>query len=149
MLTDAQLLFSSAQAITSTALSTNTIDLGVLEDLGIGTYTLDLAIYVGTAFTAAGAATLTVQVQTSTDNSTWKTISQTDAIGKATLTANAEIPISLTKRGAGIALSRYLALNYVVATGPMTAGTLTALLLPYRDTAQTLGQYANGYTVGS
>ena len=153
MLTDATLQFSNAQAITSTAASTNIADLLNQSDPGIGHEPLDFAIFVGTAFTAGGSATLQVQVQGAPNSSgspgSWVTITETDALPVANLIAQAEIPISLTHRSLVqvAALYRFLRLNYVVATGPMTAGTLSAYLVIGRDTGLTMGQYPNNYTV--
>lgn len=151
MILDNLLTLSSAQAITSTAASTNVYDVagtgvgnpageifGVQStvfgrDIG-GGGPLDSApqivAIVGTAFTASGAATLQIQLQAAIDDgtnnpSTWDTIAETDAIGKALLTAGA-VPCSFTipKRYLGQGFPRFYRLNYVVATGPMTAGTI-------------------------
>ena len=153
MLTDASLLLSNLQAITSTAASTNVIDYTTQSDIGIGVTELQFAIYVGTTFTASGSATLQVQVQGSADNSTFYTITETDALPVADLVANAEIPIDLTRRSlvqtTPALLPRYYRLNYVVATGPMTAGTLSAYLVIDRDEGITMGQYKSGFTVGN
>lgn len=148
MLTDASLQFSTLQAITATAVSTNVADLGVAEDLGIGTPGLKFAIYVGTAFTTTNAATLTVQFQGSTDNSTFTTYLETNAIAVAALVANAKIPLNWGHRNTGAALGRYVRLNYVVGTGVFSAGTLSALAVIDRDDWSE-GLYPNGYTVGA
>lgn len=121
-------------AITVTAVSTNVMDLLNARDLSIGPEgpSIDAVVTLGAAFTAAGAATLTVQLQGSTDNNTWTTYAQTDAIPKANLLAAAVIVLSLeAQRSAPHAagLPRYLRLNYVVATGPFTAGTVEADLV--------------------
>src|SRR5690242_21379231 len=88
MITDAFLVFNSAQAVTSSAVSTNTIDLGTARDLGPGT-PLHIAISVDTTVTAAGAATVNFQfISSAAANLSSPTIiTQTDAIGKATLVA--------------------------------------------------------------
>ena len=132
MILDKNLLFTpSAQAITVTAASTDVIDLGVLEDLGVGDDpALKILVLVTTAFTAAGAATLQCAIQGSVDNSAWTIMAQTDAIGKASLTAQAEIMrISLPSLVAGQSMPRYLRLYFTVATGPMTAGAVYAGIL--------------------
>lgn len=140
----------SGTAITSTAASTNVIDLINARDLGVGDGPdgkINAMVTVGTAFTAAGAATLQVQAQASVDNSTWFTVSETDAIPKADLYAGAviQLPIGpMPPQAAGI--PRYYRLNYVVATGPMTAGTVTSDLKV--GTAQQHPVSAAGYQSG-
>jgi hypothetical protein len=74
MIFDAQNLFSDAQAITASAVSTNVIDFGasgkpvgaaaaIRKDLGRG-MKVNLRIQMVEAALAAGAATLTVDLQT-------------------------------------------------------------------------------------
>lgn len=150
MILDATLLLSQSQAITVTAPSTGTIDLsgngvgqpitdriGVQssvfgEDIGIGAgYSQPVIVcIVGTAFTAGGAGTLRVQFQEAIDNGsnqpgTWMTAAQTDDLTLAQLVAGqkiAEFPVPV--RAPGQAFPRFIRLNYVVSTGPMTAGTI-------------------------
>jgi hypothetical protein len=134
MILDAQNLLSDAQAITATAASTNYIDLGAVgsdvngnqltRDLGKGT-PVPLLIQVLTAFTASGSATLTItlEVDDNTSFSSAKTVYTSGAVAKATLVAGYRLPIRYVPKGAD---ERYLRLNYTVATGPMTAGTITA-----------------------
>lgn len=142
MLIDQQNQFSSNQPITAlgSTPSTNVIDLGVARDIG-GAVTDHLAFlcHVAVAFTSGGAGTLRVQFQTSPDNSTWSTIAQSDDIALATLVAGYkflpnEIPGST---------SRYVRLNFVVGTAAMTAGQVTAAIVPALDVAPV---YARGYT---
>ena len=127
MILDTNMLFSDAQAITVTAVSTNVIDLGADRDLGV-TSNLDLIALVGTAFLAAGAATLQMVLQTD-DNLAFSspvTLVDTGAIPKATLVAGYDaLKLRLPQ-----VTERYLRVSYTVATGPMTAGTLTAAISP-------------------
>lgn len=88
-------------------------------------------VITGTAFTAGGAGTLTIQLQSAPDTSntgtpgTWTTEVQTDALSLAQLAANTHIArLVVPVRAPGAALPRFYRLNYVVATGPMTAGTI-------------------------
>lgn len=129
MIFDNQTIFSSAQAITVTAASTNVIDLGPIQtgitrDVGKGTDT-PLLIQVTEAFTAAGAATLTIDLQTdSVENfATPKTVWSSGAIGKADLVAGKVIIPEYLPRGVD---ERYVRLNYTVATGPMLTGKIVA-----------------------
>ncbi|GAB0504963.1 hypothetical protein KU15F69_18680 [Escherichia coli] len=125
MITDKLLMFSEAQAVTASAASTDVIDLvpidGTRRDIGVG-YPLEFWATVNTTATAAGAATLNVQLQTSPDNSTWTTIYDSGTLALAALAAGKRL--FSTKVPAGV--QRYLRVNYVVATGPLTAGAFTA-----------------------
>lgn len=129
MIFDQQTLLSDAQAITVTAVSTNVIDLGPIRsgltrDIGKG-QPIPLRIQAVEAFTAAGAATLTFELQVD-DNEAFaspKTVWTSGAIGKADLIAGKVIVPEYIPRGTN---ERYMRLNYTVATGPMTAGKVTA-----------------------
>lgn len=134
-------LFSDEQAITVTAPSTDVIDLGVDRDIGSGE-AIELVIKVNDLFTAAGDATLTIDVETDNDSAfgSANIIASSGAIGKAALTAGSEhlkIRVPMTTE-------RYLRLNYTVATGPMTAGSLTAGLQLSRQDNRA---YPSGFTV--
>jgi len=123
MILDRNTLVSNAQAVTATAVSTDTIDLGALRDIGTGTK-ISAFVTVDVAATAAGAATVTFAVITSAnaDLSSATTLYTTSAIGKATLVAGYKVfDITIPRQ----LLSRYLGLNYTVATGPLTAGSFT------------------------
>ncbi|OIV46970.1 hypothetical protein BK025_07805 [Sodalis sp. TME1] len=125
MILDKLLIFSEAQAVTETATSTDTLDLGPLKggrrDIGVG-YPLAFWTLVNTTATAAGKAKLNVQLQTSTDNASWDTLYDSGAIALDKLTAGKHI-VS-TKIPSGVL--RYLRVNYAVETGPLTAGAFTA-----------------------
>ena len=149
MFLDKQNEFSDAQAVTVTALSTNVIDTlpmtsnpNVVQSLatagGIGPYVM---FAVSTTFTAAGAATLTITIESdSTANlATSPTVHWTSsAIAVATLVAGYQffvpLPIGLVER--------YLGVRYTVATGPFTAGAIDAAIV--RDI-----QAWRSYAVGS
>ena len=159
MLLDINSSLSASQAITATATSTGVYDTAGLgvgvavtnitgivnkttatfgNDLGTGgpnASSPQLVAYVGTAFTAGGAGTLQVVLQAAVDNGsggagTWKNILETDTYALATLTAGAKIADFNVPPGyPGIGYPRFYRLNFVVATGPMTAGTVSAYLL--------------------
>lgn len=149
MITDALLQLASAQAVTSTAVSTNTLDLGVARDVGAGEC-MYLVITVDEAATAAGAATVAFQVITSAAAAlTSPTIlAQTDALAKTELTLNRrpivlEIPRAMLL--AAPTAQRYLGVQYTVATGPLTAGKFTANIV--RDVQDIAKYYSSGFAV--
>ena len=125
MILDKLLMFSEAQAVTASAASTDVIDLapidGTRRDIGVGE-PLGFWANVNTTATAAGAATLNVQLQTSPDNSTWATIYDSGTLALAALTAGKRLFSAKVPAG----VQRYLRVNYVVGTGPLTAGAFTS-----------------------
>ncbi len=132
MILDKLLMFSATpQAITASAASTDVIDLGVAEDLGIGDDpALKVLLLITTTFDAAGAATLVASLQGSVNNSSWTDMAMTNTIGKASLVAGEEIARwNLPSLIAGQAMPRFLRVNYTVATGPMTAGAVQAAII--------------------
>jgi len=127
MILDKTLLLSDEQAVTATAVSTNTIDLSAaLRDIGAGEQ-IYAVVVVDVDFTAAGAATMVIGLITDNDEALGSptTILSTPAIDKAALTAG-RVPIVIPVPP-NIA-EQYLGLNYTVATGPMTAGKVTAFI---------------------
>lgn len=125
MINDKLLMFSEAQAVTASAASTDTIDLGPIDgtrrDIGVGE-PLEYWVTTNTTATAAGAATVNIQLQTSPDNSTWTTLTSSGDLALASLVAGRRIVSQKVPQG----VQRYLRVNYVVGTGPLTAGAFTA-----------------------
>ena len=164
MFLDQALKLSDAQAVTVTAASTNLYDItgagagnvpnmvfgttGLAgADMGLGDSAMRPTCYftVGTAFTAAGAATLQIQIQAAVDNGAgspgaYTTIAETAALAVASLVAGANLQIPLPPVTIGEALPRFYRFNYVVATGPMLTGALTGAILLNAPT-QTNTQY--------
>lgn len=126
---DKLLEYSDKQVITATAVSTNVVDAGATKnpaigrDLGAGDQ-LFLYVNVSTTMTAAGAATLTVALQDSADNSSWQDIAVSGALPVADLVAGKVVQLGLPTP-----TRRYTRVNYTVATGPMTAGAISAHLV--------------------
>ena len=118
MILDADLVFSNKQAVTATAESTNTLDLGVAGD-AIG-QELTIHVVVDTAF--ATLTSLTVSLETSANNSTWTTVLSGPAVPRASLTKGASIFCVRVPQG----LSRYVRLKYTVGGSNATAGKVTA-----------------------
>lgn len=121
--------FSDEQAVTATAISENIIDTGP-GDVGPGE-PLSIVGIVTEAFTAAGAGTLAVALETDGVEafSSPEVIHTTPAIPKADLVAGYKFKIGTIPPG----MERFLAMRYTVATGPMTAGKLTFRLALDRD----------------
>jgi len=123
---DKFLQYSDKQAVTATAVSTNVVDAGATKnpaigrDLGAGT-PLFLFLSVSQTFTAAGAATLVATLQDSADNSSWADVASIGPLSLAQLTAGTSKWVGLP-----IPTRRYTRVNYTVATGPMTAGIISA-----------------------
>lgn len=167
---DSNLLFDPANtAITATAASTNVIDAAgtglpaspQMRDLGPGAKPLKARVVVQQAFTAAGAATLQVQLEAAPDNGSgapgaYAILAQSDAIPKASLIAGAFIDLVIPPAPpqmdvlppdevAGSA-PRFYRLNYVVATGPFTAGQVESMIVS-NDADTNFGGYPRGYSI--
>lgn len=149
MLTDAFLQLSTAQAVTATAVSTNTVDLGVARDIAPGK-PLYAVFQIDTTFTAAGAATMNCQIVSSAAANLGSptVIADSGPIAVAQLTAGRRLigvpigpnPVAATPNG-----QRFIGAQYTVATGPMTAGAITATIV---DTLPPGAQlYGSGFTV--
>lgn len=133
MIFSAQQIFSDDQAITASADSTNVIDLGVAgtpfgaqaalnDDVGKGN-PIPILAQVTTAMTAAGAATLVINISTGATTALGTTIASVGPIAVADLVAGYQMAIQVLPNKI---TERYLGIEYVVATGPMTAGNITA-----------------------
>ncbi len=142
MITDKLLRVSEDQAVTSTAVSTNTVDLGVARDMGEGT-----ALYMNFALTEAFAngTSVTFEIITSASSNLGSptVIGSSNAIVTASLTLGKNIVVRLNPDIAGKG-QRYLGARYTVA-GTFNAGKVTA------DIVETIGDgqkyYASGFTV--
>ena len=133
--------FGTDQVVTTTAASTDIVDLGAARDMGNGE-PLELVILVTQSVTAAGAATVTFTLETD-DNAAFSSpvvLANSGAIGKAALGAGTEV----LRVKVPLDAERYLRTNYTVATGPLTAGTVTAFLAHDRQASRA---YASGFTV--
>jgi len=129
---DAEREYSDAQAVTASAASTNIFDhLGDADRIPQGW----LVVTVNTTCTAAGAATVKVDLQTD-DNSGFTSATTAHSanggavIAKATLVAGYEVMRIRLPQG----LERYTRVFYTVATGPLTAGAFDAYVV--EDTGQ-------------
>lgn len=147
MLTDANLTLSASQAVTASAVSANTIDLGVNRDIGAGEE-LNIYVNIEQTVTAAGAATVNFQVIVSdTPNLASPVIlGQTDAIPKANLVQGNQLTIPVPRSFINKLGKRYFGLQYTVGTGPLTAGIFSAgVVIDAVDSGQK--NYPSGFAV--
>lgn len=145
MIIDASLQFSSAQAITAAAGSTNTIDLGpgALRDIGTGE-DLYVALVVTTAFTDSGSdSTLTVALEG--DSTTSFTPDGTrDLFVIPALAAIGDTFFAKLDPGEGGLQYQYIRLKYTPNNGNLSAGAVSANLT--KDIAKWRA-FAKGYTI--
>ena len=80
-----------------------------------------MVVTVSDSAAAAGAATVTFVVQDSADNLSFADVMSFGPVGKDSLKAGAQVVIPMPTR-----LRRYCRVNYVVGTGPLTAGRFSA-----------------------
>lgn len=138
MFLDSQLMFSDAQALTTTAVSTNDIDLGVDRNIGKGE---PMAISL-TFGVDSGGTSPTLQVVLLTDNDV--------AFGSATTIASSQVVLSALAGDQivlpiGYANERYLRLSYVTG-GTTPTATVDAYLQPM-SMIDGKDDLPNGYTI--
>ena len=142
MITDSLLRVSEDQALTTTAVSTNTIDLVTARDIGEGT-----PLYMNFAITTALASGTSVKFEVITSASanlgSPTVVGSSDVILTAALTLGKNIVVGINPEIGGKG-QRYLGARYTIA-GTFNAGKVTA------DVVETIGDgkkyYASGFTV--
>lgn len=142
MILDALLMFSDAQALTATAASTNSIDLGPARNLFDGEpMAVLLQVDVAADFTTTDE-TYAVAIQTD-DNTAFSsaTVMSTQTLTAAQLTAGAVIPIPVPTANP----ERYLRLSYTLG-GTTPTVTVSAFLQPM-SMLQKNRIYADGFTI--
>lgn len=128
---DKQTLFSDNQAITTTAVSTNFINLGtaatppgapaaIARDLGAAGLPLD--IEVTTAFAGGTSIVVTVEVDDNSSFSSAKTVASSPTYATASLVAGKKLGLPTFPLGTD---EQYVRLKYTVV-GTMTAGKISA-----------------------
>lgn len=146
MLRDVQTVLSDNQAVTATAFSTNSYDVGNTSPLrNLGRKGMRAVLKVRTSATAAGAATVVFDVGEADDaaGTNFTSFFTTPAIGKATLVAGYTVlDIPLPDTGT----KRFIMGRYTVATGPLTAGNFDLDLAIGSDHQRV---YTDGYTQGA
>lgn len=142
MILDAQNEFSDGQALTSTAASTNLIDLGADRNIGVGEAMAVLLLVDVAADDADGDETYSVAVQTD-DNSSF---SSAATLGTITITrgdaAGTRYTFLLPK---DTSMERYIRLNYTLG-GTSPSVTVSAYLLP-ADNIDAYTSYPDGFTI--
>lgn len=141
MITDALLRVSAAQAVTTTAVSTDTVDLGVARDIGAGE-NLYMNFTVGTAFAGGTSTEFQVIGSASADLSSPTVLGSSGAIATAGLTAGKRAAVRVNPAIGSNGL-RYFGARYVVV-GTNSAGTVTADVV---HGVQDNKSYASGFTV--
>lgn len=149
--------YVSLAALTASGTSSTVINMGVAQDMGIGTGVgkPQVAIRIGTGITSASTGLLlNWQFQGSTDSTNWTTYMETGAKSTASWIAGAYVfRGDVPPRPSGVALPQYYRVNMAV-TGitneTITIGTLFGGIVLNRDDAQdTLGLYPSGFSVAS
>lgn len=145
MILDAQNEFSDSQAVTSTAISTNVIDLdaaSIPKNIG-GSEPLYLVIQTAVTCTDTGSDA-TVAFTLESDSAAALNSSPTVHFSTGTLAfatyATAGTRVAVTPLPFGD-YKRYLGVRYTVASGPLTAGAFDAFLT--RDPQFWNAQHAN------
>ena len=137
MTIDTSLVFSNQQAVTTSAPSTNSIDLGVtgtpfgatlplVRRLGEGEL---IPLSVSIAQTFAGLTSLQVWVETSPDGITWTPTDSGEVVPAAALVTGYLFAVPKIVEAAS---ARYLQLYYNVV-GTATAGTINASIVASRQ----------------
>ena len=133
MILDYQNLFSNDQALTTTAASTNVIDLGA-DDAYIqdANEKGDVKLWAQVTTALAGGTSVQAVLQEDDDVAfgTAVTLVQSAAIAAASLVAGYQFPIEMPSRIS----KRYLRINYVIV-GTFTSGAVSAGLVLEKQTA--------------
>jgi hypothetical protein len=144
MITDKLLRVSAAQAVTTSAVSTDTIDLSQARDIGEGK-DLYMHFTVDEAVTSDSAANVEFQVigSAAANLGSPVVLGSSGAIAKASLTAGKRIAVRINPQIASRGL-RYLGANYV-ASATLTAGKFTADIVETIQDGQKA--YPSGFSV--
>lgn len=145
MITDNNLRVSAAQAVTTDAVSTNTVDLGVARDIGEGSdlymhFVVDVA-----ATSATPGSTVDFQVigSAAADLSSSTILGSSGPIVKTSLTVGKKIAVRFNPQIASVGY-RYIGANYDVSA-TLTAGAFTADVAV--DVGDGLKSYASGFSI--
>lgn len=142
MITDKLLRVSEDQALTTTAVSTDTIDLSVARDVGEGQ---DLFMNFAVTTALAGGTSVKFEVITSASANLGSptVIGSTDAIVTASLVAGYNTAVRINPQIASLG-QRYLGARYTIS-GTYTSGKVTAdVVMDIQDGRKS---YPSGFTV--
>lgn len=143
MITDKLLRVSAAQAVTATAVSTDTVDLSIARDIGEGE-NLFVNFAIGAAFVGGTSTAFEVVVaddEALTSNVT--VVGSSGAVLTADLTANKNVAVRINPL-IGSTGKRYFGTRYTVV-GTNSAGTVTADVVHGIQDGQKF--YASGFAV--
>ena len=142
MITDKLLRVSEDQAVTTTAVSTDTIDLKVARDIGEG-HNLFMNFAVTAALTGGTSVKFEVISSANANLSSPTVIGSSDAVVTADLTAGKNVAVAINPQIASNG-DRYLGARYTVS-GTYSAGTVTADIVETVQDGQKY--YASGFSV--
>ena len=142
MITDKLLRVSTDQALTTTAVSTDTIDLSIARDMGEG-QELFMNFAVTAALTGGTSVKFEVIQSASADLSTPTVIGSTDAVVSASLVAGYNTAVRINQQ-IGSKGQRYIGARYTIS-GTYSAGTVTADVVATIQDGKKF--YASGFTV--
>lgn len=142
MITDKLLRVSEDQALTTTAVSADTIDLSVARDIGEGEE-LYMNFAVTTALTGGTSVKFEVVQSASADLSSPTVIGSTDAVAAASLVAGYNTAVRINPQIGGKG-QRYIGARYTIV-GTFSAGAVTADVVKNIQDGKKF--YASGFTV--
>lgn len=143
MITDALLRVSSAQALTTTAVSTDKVDLSVARDIGEGT---DLSMHFAVVTQLTGGTSVKFEVVVADDaaiSTNVTVVGSSDAVLTAALVAGYNTAVRINPQVASLG-RRYLAARYTIS-GTYSAGAVTADIVT--DIQDGRKFYASGFSV--
>lgn len=145
MITDKLLRVSTAQAVTTDAVSTDTIDLSVARDIGEGKdlYMHFIVDTAATSDTADSTVTFNVIGSAAANLGTPTILGSSGPIVKTALTAGKRVAVRINPQIASLGL-RYLGAQYDVSA-TLTAGAFTADIVEAIQDGQKF--YASGFSV--
>jgi hypothetical protein len=143
MYVDAQLLFSDAQAVTSAAGSTNTVDLSAVRDIGTGQELYVVCVCDVAMTDASSDSTLAVALEG--DSTTSFTPDGTDTLFTfAATSAAGTTKIARLDPAMASLQYQYIRLKYTPANGDLTTGSFTAFITTNVDRFKA---YADAITI--
>lgn len=142
MITDKLLRVSDSQALTTTAVSTDKVDLSVARDIGEGE-NLYMNFCVPTALTGGTSVKFEVVVSDSADLSSPVVVGSSDAIASASLVAGFNTAVRINPQIGSLG-KRYLGARYTIV-GTYSAGAVIADIVV--DVQDGKKAYASGFAV--